>query len=67
MIKRQNILTVRHEIGGSEGVVWQSDVAIYDAITEGVQLAVYLHLVVLGLRSDLAGEFFAQFVTPEYD
>lgn len=58
---------MRHKVGGSEGVVRQPDVAVYDSIAESVQLAVNLHLVVLGLRPYLAGEFLAQFVTSEYD
>lgn len=66
-VTNDEIITVRHEVGGSEGVVRQPDVAVYYTIAEGVQLAVNLHLVVLGLRPDLAGEFLAQFVTPEYD
>lgn len=61
------MFTVRHEIGGSEGVVRQPDVAVYDAIAEGIQLAIDLDFVVLRLRLYLAGELLAQPVTPEYD
>lgn len=56
-----------HEIGRGEGVMRQSDITVYNAISEGVQLTIYLHFVILRLCSYFTSELLAQSVTPEYD
>lgn len=56
-----------HEIGRGEGVMRQSDITVYNAISEGIQLTIYLDFIILRLCSYFTSELLAQSVTPEYD
>lgn len=49
---------MRHEIGGSKGIMRQSDIAVYDTISEGVELTIYFHFVIVRLCPYFARKFF---------
>lgn len=50
---------MRHKIGGSERIMRQPDIAVYDTISKSVQLAIYLYFIIVRLCPYFASKLFA--------